>query len=128
VPGLPTPVRFLGGVSVARRAIQLTWLVVVLGAPLAANAQGVVADDTCTKVRLVFIGLNDIAKKGNTKIVPFSNEYERLLSSYFERGCPLSERFPLPKPGTDMLLANTASGAIVSGGIKFHLGDPLLRR
>jgi hypothetical protein len=66
-------------------------------------------------------------KKGTTKIVPFSNEYEKLLSSYFERGCPQSERFPLPKPGTDMLLANTASGAVVGGGIKFHLGDPLLR-
>jgi hypothetical protein len=79
-------------------------------------------------VRQVFVGLNDIAKKGTTKMVPFSNEYERLLSSYFERGCPQTERFPLPKPGTDMLLANTASGAVVGGGIKFHLGEPLLRR
>jgi hypothetical protein len=100
---------------------------VALSTPLTANAQAVIADDTCTKVGQVFIGLNDIAKKGTTKMVPFSNEYERLLSSSFERGCPQTERFPLPKPGTDMLLANTASGAVVGGGIKFHLGDPLLR-
>jgi hypothetical protein len=92
-----------------------------------AYAETVTIDDTCTKVRQVFVGLNDIAKKGTTKMVPFSSEYERLLSSYFERGCPQTERFPLPKPGADMLLANTASGAVVGGGIKFHLGDPLLR-
>jgi hypothetical protein len=128
MPAVPTALRFFGGVSVARRAIQSTWLVVVLGAPAAANAQGVVADDTCTKVRQVFIGLNDIAKKGNTKIVPFSNEYERLLSSYFERGCPQAETFPLPKPGTDMSLANTASDVLTGGGgIKFKLGSTLRR-
>jgi hypothetical protein len=114
--------------SVATRAIRLVCLLGFLGAPIPGNAQAVAADDTCTKVRQVFVGLNDIAKKGNTKIVPFSREYEYALSAYFERGCPQSERFPLPRPGTDMLLANTASGAIVGGGIKFHLGDPLLRR
>jgi hypothetical protein len=120
----PSALRIIGRVSVAQSAC----LVVVLSAPVGVNAQSVIADDTCTKVRQVFTGLNDIAKKGNTKIVPFSNAYERLITTYFERSCPPSERFPLPKPGTDMLLANTASGAIVSGGIKFRLGEPLFRR
>lgn len=99
-----------------------------LGAPVSARAQAITPDETCVKVRQVFVGLNEIAKKGTTKIVPFSVDYEKSLTSYFERGCPMTENFPLPKPGTDMLLANTASGAVVGGGIKFHLGDPLLRR
>jgi hypothetical protein len=114
--------------SVARRAIQLIWLILALSASVAAHAQTAAPDDTCTKVRQVFVGLNDIAKKGNTKIVPFSNEYQRLLSSYFERGCPQAERFPLPEPGTDMSLANTASDVLTGGGgIKFKLGAVLRR-
>src|SRR4051794_16781175 len=110
----PTWVRALRGVSVARHAAPLAWLVIVLSVPVAANAQGVAADDTCTKVRKVFTGMNDIAKKGNTKIVPFSNEYERLLSSYYERGCPVTESFPLPKTDTDMQLAVTSGDVVMS--------------
>src|SRR4051794_9512973 len=85
------------------------------------------ADEVCTKVRQVFIGMNDIAKKGNTKIVPFSKPYENELKSYFDRGCPASEPFPLPKPGTDMLLANTSADIVAGGKIKMQMGQPLLR-
>jgi hypothetical protein len=93
-----------------------------------AHAQAVALDETCTKVRQVFVGLNDIAKKGNTKIVPFSANYEKTLASYFERGCPQVEIFPLPKPGTDMSLANTASDVLTGGGgVKFKLGSALRR-
>jgi hypothetical protein len=113
--------------SIAIRTVESACLIMVVGSSLPALAQAVTLDDTCTKVRQVFVGLNDIAKKGNTKIIPFSSVYERTLSVYFERGCPVSENFPLPTGATDMRLANTASGAIVSGGIKFHLGNPLLR-
>jgi hypothetical protein len=84
-------------------------------------------DETCTTVRQVFIGLNDIAKKGNTKIVPFSDGYMKALTGYFERACPRDENFPMPRSGTDMQLAVTAGDAIVSGKIKFDLGKPLLR-
>lgn len=100
-------------------------LVVLIAAP--AHAQTHKADETCTKVRQVFFGMNDIAKKGNTKIVPFSKEYEATLAAYFTRGCPRDESFPLPNPGTDMRLANTAADIVVSGKIKFDLGKPLLR-
>ena len=75
----------------------------------------------------MFVGLNDIAKAGNTKIVPFSNGYYTMLTDYFNRGCPKAEDFPQPKPGTDMQLAVTAGDAIVSGKIKFGLGKPLVR-
>ena len=85
------------------------------------------ADDTCTKVRQVFIGMNDIAKKGNTKIVPFSKSYESELKSYFDRGCPQDEIFPLPKPGLDMQLANTCADVVAGGKIKLRLGQRLLR-
>ena len=78
-------------------------------------------------MRQVFVGLNNIAKKGNTKIVPFSDGYMKALTSYFERACPRDENFPMPQPGTDMQLAVTAGDAIVSGKIKFDLGKPLLR-
>jgi hypothetical protein len=87
----------------------------------------VTLDETCTTVRQVFIGLNNIAKKGNTKIVPFSDGYMKVLTGYFERACPRDENFPMPKPGTDMQLAVTAGDAIVSGKVKFDLGKPLLR-
>jgi hypothetical protein len=101
---------------------------VALGLAASAYAQAVALDETCTKVQRVFVGLNDIAKKGNTKIVPFSAEYEKTLASYFERGCPPAEMFPMPKPGTDMSLANTASDVLTGGGgIKFKLGSPLRR-
>jgi len=92
-----------------------------------ASAVAVIPDDTCVKVRKVFVGFNDIAKKGNTKIIPFSQSYYALLTSYFDRGCPSTEAFPLPKPGTDMSLANTAGDVVFSGGVKFKLGEPLLR-
>ena len=85
------------------------------------------ADEVCTKVQQVFIGMNDIAKKGNTKIVPFSKPYESALTSYFDRGCPASEPFPLPKPGPDMLLANTSADIVAGGKIKMQMGQPLLR-
>ena len=94
---------------------------------LSAHAQAVKPDETCTTVRQVFVGLNNIAKKGNTKIVPFSDGYMKVLTGYFERACPRDENFPMPKPGTDMQLAVTAGDAIVSGKIKFDLGKPLLR-
>jgi hypothetical protein len=100
---------------------------VTLSASTAAHAQAVALDETCTTVRQVFIGLNNIAKKGNTKIVPFSDRYMKALTGYFERACPRDENFPMPKPGTDMQLAVTAGDAIVSGKIKFDLGKPLLR-
>ena len=94
-----------------------------------AHAQALVAtpDETCTKVKQVFFGLNDIAKKGNTKIVPFSKAYHTQLAAYFDRGCLATENFPLPQPGTDMRLANTAGDVVVSGGIKMKLGEPLIR-
>jgi hypothetical protein len=85
------------------------------------------ADEVCTKVRQVFFGMNDIAKKANTKIVPFSKPYEAELASYFDRGCPNDEPFPLPKPGTDMLLANTSADIVAGGKIKMQMGRPLLR-
>jgi hypothetical protein len=85
------------------------------------------ADDVSTNVRKVFVGMNDIAKKGNTKMVPFSKSYEAALMSYFDRGCPKDENFPSPKPGTDMQLAVTAGDIVVSGNIKLALGKPLLR-
>jgi hypothetical protein len=108
--------------------VQLACLAVLLGEPVTAQAQGANLDQTCTKVRQVFIGMNDIAKKGNTKIVPFSKPYEAELVSYFDRGCPQGENFPLPKPGTDMSLANTASDVLTGGGgMKFKLGAALLR-
>ncbi len=71
--------------------------------------------------------MNDIAKKGHTKIVPFSKPYAAELASYFDRGCPEHENFPSPKPGTDMQLAVTAGDIVVSGKIKLALGKPLLR-
>lgn len=90
------------------------------------RAQTAAADATCKKVQQVFFGLNDIAKKGNTKIIPFSLEYHARLATYFERGCLRSENFPLPSPGNDMKLANTASDVITGGSqIKFKLGEPL---
>ena len=98
-----------------------------LGSAPSAYAQTAALDETCTTVRQVFIGLNNIAKKGNTKIVPFSDGYMKALTGYFERACPRDENFPMPKPGTDMQLAVTAGDAIVSGNIKFDLGKPLLR-
>jgi hypothetical protein len=100
---------------------------VALSAPVAAHAQAVVLDETCTTVRQVFFGMDDIAKKGNTKIIPFSKEYRSVLASYFERGCPITESFPLPKTDTDMQLAVTSGDVVVSGKIKFALGKPLLR-
>lgn len=78
-------------------------------------------------MRQVFFGMDDIAKKGNTKIIPFSKEYRSVLASYFERGCPVTESFPLPKTDTDMQLAVTSGDVVVSGKIKFALGKPLLR-
>ncbi len=107
--------------------LQAACIAVVLGEPVAAQAQAAKPDETCTTVRQVFVGLNNIAKKGNTKIVPFSDEYMKALTAYFERACPRNENFPMPKPGTDMQLAVTAGDAIVSGKIKFDLGKPLLR-
>jgi hypothetical protein len=95
--------------------------------PVPVHAQSAALDETCTTVRQVFVGLNNIAKKGNTKIVPFSDGYMTALTGYFERACPRDENFPMPKPGTDMQLAVTAGDAIVSGKIKFDLGKPLLR-
>jgi hypothetical protein len=41
---------------------------------------------------------------GNTKIIPFSKEYENELVFYFDRGCPQNEVFPMPKPGSDIAL------------------------
>jgi hypothetical protein len=96
------------------------------GAPAQTATSGS-PDDTCIKVRQVFFGFNDIAKRGNTKIIPFSKQYHDQLAAYFERGCPRIESFPVPSPGTDMSLANTAADVVVSGGIKFQLGEPLLR-
>jgi hypothetical protein len=110
--------------SVARRLFLIALL---LGLNNSASAQSVAIDETCTTVRQVFVGLNNIGRKGNTKIVPFSDGYMRSLTAYFERGCPRGENFPMPKPGTDMQLAVTAGDAIVSGKIKFDLGKPLLR-
>jgi hypothetical protein len=108
--------------------VKVVCLIVALGEPVAAKAEAAKPDETCTKVRQVFIGMNDIAKKGNTKIVPFSKPYEAELASYFDRGCPQDEKFPLPKPGTDMSLANTASDVLTGGGgMKFKLGTPLRR-
>lgn len=76
----------------------------------------------------MFFGLNDIGKKGNTRIVPFSKSYYEQLAAYFDRGCPINENFPLPNPGNDMKLANTASDVITGGGgMKFKLGEPLAR-
>jgi hypothetical protein len=127
MPALPTLVRFLGGGSVARSIIQSACFLLALAAPVSAHAQTAKPDETCTTVRQVFVGLNNIAKKGNTKIVPFSDGYMKSLTGYFERACPRDENFPMPKPGTDMQLAVTAGDAIVSGKIKFDLGKPLLR-
>jgi hypothetical protein len=92
-----------------------------------AQAQTVSVDATCTAVRNVFVGMNDIAKKGNTKIIPFSKAYAEQLEAYFGRGCPSSEPFPLPKPGTDMRLGNVCADVVAGGKIKMKLGDPLLR-
>ena len=78
-------------------------------------------------MRKVFFGMDDIAKKGNTTIIPFSKEYRSVLASYFERGCPVTESFPLPKTDIDMQLAVTSGDVVVSGKIKFALGKPLLR-
>ncbi len=107
--------------------VWLVCLVLALGGPVAVQAQGAKTDETCTKVRQVFVGLNDIAKKGTTKIVPFSKPYEAELVSYFDRGCPQDEAFPLPKPGTDMLLGNTSADVVAGGKIKMKLGEKLLR-
>jgi hypothetical protein len=107
--------------------IQLTCIALALGEPVVSQAQGTKLDETCTKVRQVFIGMNDIAKKGNTKIVPFSKPYESELVSYFDRGCPKDEIFPLPKPGPDMLLGNTSADVVAGGKIKMKLGERLLR-
>jgi hypothetical protein len=85
------------------------------------------ADEVCTKVRQVFIGMNDIAKKGNTKIIPFTKDYERDLTAYFDRGCPKDEVFPLPKPGPDMLLGNTSADIVAGGKIKMQMGQRLIR-
>lgn len=38
---------------------------------------------------------------GNTKIIPFSKEYENELVG---GGCPQDEVFPTPKPGSDIAL------------------------
>jgi hypothetical protein len=85
-------------------------------------------DDTCLKVKKVFFGVDEIAKRNRKEIPPFSAEYRAMLDGYFNRGCPASEKFPLPKPGTDMSLANTASDVITGGGgLKFKLGEPLVR-
>jgi hypothetical protein len=107
--------------------VQAACIAVTLGEPVGALAQGAKPDEACTTVRQVFVGLNNIAKKRNTKIVPFSVEYMKAITGYFERACPRDENFPMPKPGTDMQLAVTAGDAIVSGKIKFDLGKPLLR-
>jgi hypothetical protein len=86
------------------------------------------ADDVCDKVKKVFWGLNEIAHRGNTSIIPFTREYEADLIYYFGKGCPQDKNFPLPDPGTDMSLANTASDIITGGGgLKFRLGEPLRR-
>lgn len=84
-------------------------------------------DETCLKVKQVFFGVDEIAKRNRKEIPPFSAGYREILSAYFDRGCPASENFPLPNPGTDMKLGNTAAGVVVSGGIKFMLGQPLVR-
>jgi hypothetical protein len=102
-------------------------MALLLGLNNSASAQSVAIDETCTTVRQVFFGMDGIAKKGNTKIVPFSKEYRAVLASYFERGCPVTESFPLPKTDTDMQLAVTSGDVVVSGKIKFALGKPLLR-
>lgn len=83
--------------SVAKRIIRSACLAATLSVPLTAHAQAVKPDETCTTVRKVFFGMDDIAKKGNTTIIPFSKEYRSVLASYFERGCPVTESFPLPK-------------------------------
>src|ERR1700685_1230844 len=102
---------------------------VVLTSNALAQSRGQVAalDDTCLKVKKVFFGVDEIAKRNRKEIPPFSAEYRVILSGYFDRGCPSPENFPVPKPGTDMSLANTAAGVVVSGGIKFMLGQPLRR-
>jgi hypothetical protein len=105
------------------RIIQAACLIV----PSFANAQTVTPDGTCVAVRNVFVGMNDIAKKGNTKIIPFSKPYFDQLEIYFARGCPVSEPFPLPKPGTDMRLGNVCTDIVAGGKIKMKLGDPLHR-
>jgi hypothetical protein len=113
--------------SVARRAASLVIAASFIVPTAPALAQTVKSDGTCTKVRQVFIGMNDIALKGNTKIIPFSAAYLASITSYFDRGCPRAESFPMPAPGTDMHLAATAGDIVVSGKIKFDLGKPLLR-
>jgi len=112
----------------------VTALVVAATVALASNAlaqsrpgQVAALDDTCLKVKKVFFGVDEIAKRNRKEIPPFSAEYRAIFSAYFDRGCPASENFPLPKPGTDMSLANTAADVIFSGGIKFKVGEPLVR-
>jgi hypothetical protein len=102
---------------------------VVLTSNALAQSRGQVAalDETCLKVKQVFFGVDEIAKRNRKEIPPFSAGYRGILSAYFDRGCPASENFPLPNPGTDMKLGNTAAGVVVSGGIKFMLGQPLVR-
>ncbi len=103
-------------------------MTVALNSPaLSQSAQVAALDDTCLKVKQVFFGVNKIAERNAKDIPPFSAEYVGRLSGYFDRGCPFAENFPLPKPGTDMSLANTAADVVFSGGIKFDLGKPLLR-
>ncbi|WP_375415458.1 hypothetical protein [uncultured Bradyrhizobium sp.] len=92
-----------------------------------ASAETINIDRTCTQVRQVFFGVDDIAHKGNTKIVPFSKTYRNQLAGYFERGCPMNENFPMPPHGTDMQLAVTVGDIVVSGKIKLEFGKPLLR-
>jgi hypothetical protein len=92
-----------------------------------SRSQVAAPDETCLKIKQVFFGVDEIAKRNRKEIPPFSPEYRAILSGYFDRGCPGPENFPVPKPGTDMSLANTAAGVVVSGGIKFMLGQPLLR-
>jgi hypothetical protein len=113
--------------SVATRIIRPASLLIILNMQNPARAQSITPDDTCVAVRNVFVGMNDIAKKGNTKITPFSKPYLDQLETYFGRGCPASEPFPLPTPGTDMRLGNVCADVVAGGKIKMKLGDPLLR-
>lgn len=104
-------------------------MTLALNSPALSQSAHVAAlDDTCLKVKQVFFGVNKIAERNAKDIPPFSAEYLARLSAYFDRGCPTAESFPLPKPGTDMSLANTASDVITGGGgLRFKLGQPLVR-
>jgi hypothetical protein len=110
-------------------ALVVAAMAALSSSALAQSHPGQVAalDDTCLKVKQVFFGVDEIAKRNRKEIPPFSTGYRAILSAYFDRGCPASENFPLPNPGTDMKLGNTAAGVVVSGGIKFMLGQSLVR-